>query len=82
MGKSFRGSKSTFHLWELLVHVLLGSQMDAGGTAFKSVGSGRNTCFSIRGRMMPLFLALWRQIISATVIPMGDPSSAATSCHT
>lgn len=58
MGKSFRGSKSTFHLWELLVHVLLGSQMDAGGVAFKSVDSGRNTCFSIRHRMMPLFLAL------------------------
>lgn len=32
--------------------------MDAGGTAFKSTGSGKNTSFSIRGRPMPVFLAL------------------------
>lgn len=41
MGKSFRGSKSTFHLWELSLHVLLWSQMDARGVAFKSTGSGK-----------------------------------------
>lgn len=41
MGKSFRGSKSTFHLWELLVHVLLGSQMDAGGIALNPLALGR-----------------------------------------
>lgn len=55
MGKSFRDTQSTFHLWELLVHVLLGSQMDAGGTAFKSRGSGKNTSFSITARLMPVF---------------------------
>lgn len=58
MGKSFRDTQSTFHLWELLVHVLLGSQMDAGGTAFKSRGSGKNTSFSITARLMPVFLVL------------------------
>lgn len=62
MGKSFRGTKSTFHLWELLVHALLGSQMDAGGAAFKSSGSGKNTSYSITGRLMPVFLAL-KQIL-------------------
>jgi len=63
MGKSFRGSKSTFHLWEFLVHVFPGSQMDAG-VAFKSTGSGMhqrqaNAC--VFGSETD-FLALLRQI--------------------
>lgn len=88
MGKSFRGTKSTFHLWELLVHVLIGSQMDAGGAVFKSSGSGKNTSFSITGRLMPVFLALKRILlfcwdkwvfISDIVVPLGDPLPSATS---
>lgn len=88
MGKSFRGTKSTFHLWELLVHTLLGSQMDAGGIAFKSSGSGKNTSSSITGRLMPVGLALKRILlfcwgiwvfISDTVVPLGDPLPSAAS---
>lgn len=88
MGKSFRGTKNTFHLWELLVHVLLGSQMEAGGTAFKSSGSGKKTSFSIKGRLMPVFLALkqtlwlcWDKLvfISDTVVPLGNPLPSASS---
>lgn len=88
MGKSFRGTKNTFHLWELLVHVLLGSQMDAGRTAFKSSGSGKKTSFSIKGRLMPVFLALnqtlslcWDKLvfISDIVVPLGNPLPSASS---